>query len=87
MSKLFIAVVIIFLTIGSFAQTPRSARDFSERGRERYARGDYDGAIADFTQAIDLTSRLEINDRPARNNLTVHQQSFDEAATARVHSA
>jgi len=45
--------VIAAVTISTAeAQTPRNAQDYSSRGFERQKRGDLDGAIEDFTQAI-----------------------------------
>ena len=67
MSKIFAAVVVIFFATSSQAQTPRSAEGFQERGMKRYERGDYQGAIADFTQVIELSSRLEGRRAPAPN--------------------
>ena len=49
------AVLILICT--SMAQTNREAQDRYERGRHRYLKGDIDGAIADFTKAISLSSR------------------------------
>jgi hypothetical protein len=76
MFKLF--AVILFVT-SIYSQTPRTARDFSERGLERYAKGAYDEAIVDFTQTIELTSRLEIKRKEWSSNFSTDQQSLDEA--------
>ena len=52
-------VIITALFIGqSYAQEPRTAQGFNERGAQRYTRGDMGGAIADFSKVIDLTSQL-----------------------------
>jgi len=71
MSKLAAVLFIALLAAGARAQTPRSAEDFQERAAERYTRADYEGAIADFTQAIELMSRPWKGDPkrdPRRNN-------------------
>src|SRR5258708_7186819 len=77
--KFFIAIAIIIFTSPIYSQTPRSAKDFSERGHQRYAQGDYDGAISDFTQAIDLTSRLDTKGGFSANNFRADPRSSDAA--------
>ena len=56
MSKLLVVLTIIIFALNIYSQ--RSANDYNQRGLERHARGDYDGAIEDFTEAIELSSRL-----------------------------
>ena len=68
MSRLTATVFIIFLAAATQAQTPHSVKDFNERASERYARGDFDGAIADFTRVIEMTSRPWVKEDPRRNN-------------------
>lgn len=49
--------LILLLLLTAFtapAQDPVSADDFSQRGISRFEKSDFDGAIADFTQAIEL---------------------------------
>jgi len=48
-------IVLLLLTIcTAHAQEPASADDFSQRGISRFEKNDLDGAIADFTKAIEL---------------------------------
>lgn len=80
MSKLYATLVIILLAAATLgAQTPRSVEGFSKRGSERYARGDYDGAIADFTQVIEMTSRPWLKHDPRRNNWASDTQAVGSA--------
>lgn len=46
-------MVLLFAASAAFAQ---SAADFVNSGNAKYRRGDLDGALADFTKAIDLKS-------------------------------
>ena len=69
MSRLFITFVIVILSINAYSQNERTAQDLNERGIERQASGDYQDAIAYFTQAIELTSRLSKNERAENLNI------------------
>ena len=56
----YLSVALFFFSTAlSLAGTPRTPWDFFERGQARYQKGDLQGAIADFTQALDLSSRLD----------------------------
>ena len=44
----------LFCAQGLMGQTPKTAEEFNKRGLEYYSKGDYQKAIADFTQAIKL---------------------------------
>src|SRR5438552_3386743 len=79
MSKLFIAIIVVFFTVSSFAQAPKTAKDFSDSGGANYAKGNYDAAIADFTQVIELTSSLVTKRDAPRGNSSAYQSSFDGA--------
>jgi hypothetical protein len=50
--RLIILLLLSFCTV--FAQEPVSADDFSQRGISRFENNDLDGAISDFTKAIEL---------------------------------
>jgi tetratricopeptide (TPR) repeat protein len=51
----FLLVFIFVLTAyATHAQNPSSADDYSQRGIARFEKNDLDGAIADFTKAIEL---------------------------------
>ncbi|HXC69225.1 MAG TPA: tetratricopeptide repeat protein [Pyrinomonadaceae bacterium] len=52
--RLQLIVLLLFLACAAYAQEPASADDFSQRGISRFEKNDLDGAIADFTKAIDL---------------------------------
>lgn len=53
--KLFLIIVPLILTaVAAHAQEPVSADDFSQRAISRFEKNDLDGAIADFTKAIEL---------------------------------
>src|SRR5215216_5249488 len=86
MSKL--AAVLFFVALlaaGARAQSPDSVKDFHQRGAERYARGDFEGAISDFTAVIDLSSSL-LKGGALRGRGTAAAGGADEAfARARVH--
>ncbi len=45
------------------SQTPRAAQELFERASKRHLKGDIDGAIEDFTRAIDLSSRIGVYPR------------------------
>src|SRR5262249_48577897 len=45
------------------AQAPRTARDHFNRGDSLYQKGDFEGAIANFTKAIEISSRLDNHGR------------------------
>ena len=52
-TTLFLA--LFFLAgFSAAAQTPRTAEDFYQRGRQHLNNGDYSQVIADFNQAIQL---------------------------------
>jgi Tfp pilus assembly protein PilF len=52
--KLFLIMLLILTAAATHAQEPVSADDFSQRGISRFEKNDFDGAIADFTKAIEL---------------------------------
>ena len=58
MSNVFPAIVCVLFVLTTYSQTPRTANDFNKRGLGHFERGEYDGAVADFTKAIDISSRL-----------------------------
>lgn len=48
-------IFLLLFTAGTaYAQEPVSADDFSQRGISRFEKHDFEGAIADFTRAIEL---------------------------------
>jgi tetratricopeptide (TPR) repeat protein len=46
--------LLLLIVCSAHAQEPRSADDFSQRGISRFEKNDLEGAIADFTKAIEL---------------------------------
>jgi lipoprotein NlpI len=53
-------VLLLLLITGSVqAQEPASAEDFSQRGINRFEKNDFEGAIADFTKAIELKAQQQ----------------------------
>ena len=61
---LYFSLVLISLSLlttsGSQAQTPLSGEDYSQRGITRFEKNDFEGAVSDFTKAIELKgSNLE----------------------------
>lgn len=46
--------LLLLIACTAHAQDPVSADDFSQRGISRFEKHDFDGAIADFTKAIEL---------------------------------
>ncbi|HJS50441.1 MAG TPA: hypothetical protein VJ781_00955, partial [Pyrinomonadaceae bacterium] len=59
MLKLSFGIIILFLFINLSAQDSPSVKDLEKSGSQSLSRGDFDTAIADFTNVIELTSRLE----------------------------
>ena len=55
---LLLTFVLIALASASRAQTPKTAEDFYKRGEERSGSNDVDGAIADYTKAIELDPKF-----------------------------
>jgi tetratricopeptide (TPR) repeat protein len=53
----WIIVLIVYFTATANGQSSRAAADFYNRGQQRYMKRDLNGAIADFTKAIEISSR------------------------------
>jgi tetratricopeptide (TPR) repeat protein len=53
----FLVVVFLFMAWPVQGQTPITADDYLRRGAARHSQGDLDGAISDFTKAIEIDSR------------------------------
>src|SRR5215470_8680076 len=65
---MFIFVSVLVLSSISMAQSSQEARGLYQRGRQRYTRGDFDGAIADYTRAILLTTRIQASQKDRDDN-------------------
>src|SRR5262245_66261123 len=53
------ALTLSLLAAPCLAQAPSAAQDHFDRGGSLYQKGDFEGAIADFTKAIEISSRLD----------------------------
>src|SRR5262245_11175458 len=58
-----------------YGQAPYAAYDSYQRANSRYKKGDLDGAISEFTRAIELSSQLNDSDR--KKDLKDPAFSFD----------
>jgi tetratricopeptide (TPR) repeat protein len=59
--KVFTLPLILLLAFSAAAapaQTPRSAKDYIKRAAARYLKGDLDGAIDDYSKALDAEPRV-----------------------------
>ncbi len=75
---------VIFLLCGYLlvqAQTPASAIDHYDHGVKKFQRGDFDGAIEEFTKAISLSSHLDSR-QLTRSNVTSGANGFAVPAGA-----
>ena len=80
--------VLILLSGAAFAQiqTPDSAINYFERGTKKYNQGDVDGAIKDFSQAIEISSHPAFS-KPHSNRspgANAFSDSVDEAANINI---
>ncbi len=58
--RLYVGLVALALfSQAAQARMPRTANEFMKRAGERYSQGDYLGAAADYSQVIDLLTRLD----------------------------
>ncbi|HEV8484282.1 MAG TPA: hypothetical protein VGV87_12120, partial [Blastocatellia bacterium] len=73
-------LLVLFLTLTANAQDRRAALEFYERGRQRYAKGNMDGAIADLTHAIALFSLPQANLRRSGQGWRSSREFNDEAS-------
>ena len=55
--KLQVIVLLLLAAATAHAQEPVAADDFSQRGISRFEKHDFEGAIADFTKAIELNGQ------------------------------
>src|SRR5687767_7028390 len=78
LSRLLFA--FLFLTVASviYAQEAVVAKRFFDRGRERLDRKDYDGAISDFSRALELISPTARNQKVRRKDWTNRMTSRDD---------
>src|SRR5262245_184188 len=50
--------LLVLMSLVGAAQTSRTTQEAFKRGMARYEKGDYTGALDDYTRAIELSSRL-----------------------------
>ena len=77
------ALALSFLMAPCVAQTPRAAQDHFNRGESLYQKGDFEGAIADFTKAIEISSRLDNRDWKGDAGFAGARSNFDKVRSAR----
>jgi tetratricopeptide (TPR) repeat protein len=53
-----VLIAVVWMAIQAQAQAPDTAEDFLKQGVARIEQGDFDGAIADYTIAIEINSKL-----------------------------
>jgi hypothetical protein len=57
-TKLLAFVLSLMLPALAAAQTSAAAADYHSRGLAKEAKGDHDGAIADYNRALELAAQL-----------------------------
>ena len=72
------ALALSVLAAPCVAQTPRAAQDHFNRGGSLYQKGDFEGAIADFTKAIEISSRLDNRDWKGDAGFAGAASNFDK---------
>lgn len=55
---LALLILILFTSVAVQGQTPASATNYYQHGSNEFERGDLDGALEDYTRAIEISSRL-----------------------------
>jgi tetratricopeptide (TPR) repeat protein len=75
--RLIAFAALLLFAQAAFAQAPRSAEDFYNRGLQRQAAGDLDGALADYAEAIKRDPRMH---DAYNNRANVLLQKGDAAA-------
>src|SRR6266851_9100260 len=78
-----ILILILFTSVAGHGQTPASATNYYQHGINNFERGDLDGALEDYTRAIEISSRLFPAKRsPSRTPSSAN--AFDSAAADRI---
>jgi tetratricopeptide (TPR) repeat protein len=72
------ALTLSLLAAPCLAQAPRAAQDHFNRGGSRYQKGDFEGAIADFTKTIEISSRLDSSNWQGGAGLGGATTNFDK---------
>ena len=63
--KKMLLIALLLASAGLWAQNTATAKSYADSGHAAFDRGDYDRAIADYTQGI----RLDPNNADIRQNL------------------
>src|ERR1700730_2084967 len=74
-------ILLLCINVIVQAQTPDSAKKYYDHGARQFEKGDLDGAIEDYTRAIEISSRLN----PTKRDLTgswINTNRFDSSAEA-----
>ncbi len=75
-------ILSICFFLSAQAQTPNAAQEHYNRGNSRYTKGDIEGAIEEFTRAIEVSARLGnhtiIDKRKKETDFVGAVSSFDE---------
>src|SRR6185369_7977871 len=74
-----LVALCVFILFGSvvFGQRSGNAQDYYDRGIKRYQSGDLEGAIENFTNAIELSTRLG---KPPKTGTGLFPQYDDDSA-------
>lgn len=75
---LLLMLTLLITVSASQGQTPSSAADYYQRGETRLRKGDLDGAIADFTQAVKLDPGMA-RAYAGRGEARYYKKDFDGA--------
>lgn len=76
-----IPILLALLTLTTQAQSPPEAQSRFERGRERFSKGDFDGAISDFTRAIIISQHRKGRNVPQAQGWNGEGHFASEIAT------
>src|SRR5262249_20927556 len=90
---LFAIIVISCAALYAWAQAPRTAQEFYDRGKLRHKQGNREGAIADFSRAIEIMSQVQQDsgsgrdDRRDKRNPETKIYSFDKVTVVDPRAA
>src|SRR5215470_18777410 len=82
MLRILISVVILILSPSIYSQNIQAVKDLYDKGMQHFQNGNYDESIAEFTQAIKLTSTLKPKPTSLRNDFSGDGVSMEESALA-----
>src|SRR5881396_3350802 len=76
-------VLILFASVAVQGQTPASATNYYQHGINKFQNGDLDGALEDYTRAIEISSRLYPAKR-LQSRAVNGANGFDSDAAGRI---